>query len=153
MSIGHHVLRNGNLSSFYKCANHEFNPLECPKSNIIYYDELKRTIEQEIKHIIYSTTKDDKLMNDFIKRQEAKLNTVDDKKLRKSEARLQSLLKVASKLYDDYNNLEQSDIAKRLTRDPSDIAFSASDAQVFSNALDKRWYVNVLSYLFGILGV
>lgn len=47
MAIAHKV-RNNKKDTFYKCANHENNPHECPRSNIIQYRQIKIVIEKEI---------------------------------------------------------------------------------------------------------
>ena len=45
MAIAHKV-RNNKKDTFYKCANHENNPHECPRSNIIQYSQIKSVIEK-----------------------------------------------------------------------------------------------------------
>ena len=50
MAIAHKVRKN-KIDTFYKCSNHENNPQECPKSNIIQYSVIKQVIEKEIMTI------------------------------------------------------------------------------------------------------
>lgn len=46
MTIAHKV-RNNKKDTFYKCENHENNPHECPRSNIIQYSQIKSVIEKK----------------------------------------------------------------------------------------------------------
>lgn len=51
MAIAHKV-RKYKTDTFYKCANHETHPLECPNSNIIQYGFIKKIIHMDIMKII-----------------------------------------------------------------------------------------------------
>ncbi|MGM9969175.1 MAG: recombinase zinc beta ribbon domain-containing protein [Anaeroplasma sp.] len=88
MAIAHKVRKN-KIDTFYKCANHEKNPIECPNSNFIQYNFIKEIIHKEIMKIIDKVRQDDR----------SKSNSSE---IKRTEARLNQLVKIASKLYEDY---------------------------------------------------
>ena len=89
MAIAHKV-GNNKKDTFYKCANHENNPHECPRSNIIQYSQIKSIIEKEIFDLMNKLKHNEKAFETFIS------------KLKKTESRINTLIKIASKLYEDY---------------------------------------------------
>ena len=101
MAIAHKVRKN-KTDTFYKCSNHENNPQECPKSNIVQYSLIKKLIEAELMDIIKSLKNND----DIIKRLEKHIKQNNTKnnsgEIKKTESRLNQLVKIASKLYEDY---------------------------------------------------
>lgn len=101
MAIAHKVRKN-KIDTFYKCANHEKNPIECPNSNIIQYNVIKKIIHMDIMKLIDKVRQGDKFKNELvkvIKRDNSKSNLSE---IKKTEARLNQLVKIASKLYEDY---------------------------------------------------
>jgi hypothetical protein len=103
MAIAHKVRKN-KTDTFYKCAHHETHPLECPQSNIIQYSVIKKIIESEIMTITKSLKNNDniiKRLEKLIKQNNTKNNSSE---IKKTESRLNQLVKIASKLYEDYTS-------------------------------------------------
>ena len=101
MAIAHKVRKN-KTDTFYKCAHHETHPLECPNSNIIQYDTLRSIIKEDIMKILQSLKNNDNVIKELekiIKKNNTKNNSGE---IRKTESRLNQLVKIASKLYEDY---------------------------------------------------
>lgn len=103
MAIAHKVRKN-KRDSFYKCAHHETHPDECPQSNIIQYDILKYIVRDHLMSVINKARKGDVLRKEceaFIKNKYSKSNSTE---IKRTESRLKQLVKIASKLYEDYAN-------------------------------------------------
>ena len=52
MQIAYHKLKGDKLSAYYKCSHHFKNKDECIKSNIIYYDVLKKIVIERLKDLL-----------------------------------------------------------------------------------------------------
>ncbi len=102
MTIAYHPLKDGKRSAYYKCDHHFSHKDECVKSNIIYYDVIKKIVIERLKEFI------DIVINskEFETKIKARitLNESNDKELtlkRKIEDRLNILSKLIKKLYED----------------------------------------------------
>ena len=65
MAIAHKV-KNNKKYTFYKCENHENNPHECPRSNIIQYSQIKSIIEKEIFDLMNKLKHNEKAFETFV---------------------------------------------------------------------------------------
>ena len=101
MAIAHKV-RNNKKDTFYKCANHENNPHECPRSNIIQYHQIKTIIEKEIFGIIERLRHSEKAFETYVNRIKKDESKDKSSEIKKTESRINTLIKIASKLYEDY---------------------------------------------------
>lgn len=101
MAIAHKV-RNNKKDTFYKCANHENNPHECPRSNIIQYNQIKSVIEKEIFDLMYKLKHNEKAFETFVSKLKKRESKDKTSKIKKTESRINTLIKIASKLYEDY---------------------------------------------------
>lgn len=99
-----HKIRNGKMHSFYKCSNHENNPDECPRSNIVQYGLIKEVIEKELHAIIDCIKDDGKIFKALESRMKKDQGKSDDSEIRKTESRIDKLIKIASKLYEDHSS-------------------------------------------------
>ncbi len=97
MAIAHKV-RNNKKDTFYKCANHKNNPYECPRSNIIQYHQIKTIIEKEIFAIVERLRHSEKAFEIYVNR--VKKDKFSE--IKKTESRINTLIKIVSKLYEDY---------------------------------------------------
>ena len=101
MAIAHKV-RNNKKDTFYKCANHENNSHECPRSNIIQYHQIKTIIEKDNFLIIDRLRHSEKTFESYVNRIK-KYETKDkSSEIKKTESRINTLIKIASKLYENY---------------------------------------------------
>ena len=103
MAIAHKVRKN-KRDTFYKCSHHETHPDECPQSNIVQYDILKYIVRDHLMTVINKARKGDALRKEceaFIKNKYSKYNSTE---IKRTESRLKQLVKIASKLYEDYAN-------------------------------------------------
>lgn len=97
MAIAHKV-RNNKKDTFYKCANHENNPHECPRLNIIQYHQIKSNYWKEIFKIIDKLRNSEKAFETYVNR----IKKDKPSEIKKTESRINTLIKIASKLYEDY---------------------------------------------------
>jgi hypothetical protein len=109
MSIAHQNIKRGGKAvekrPIYRCKTHyDSNPEECPRNNYIYYDDLCEQISTSLKNVIYLLKNDDIALNATHKK------TAEQNNLKKAEAektkiekRLNTLLTVIRKLYEDYS--------------------------------------------------
>ena len=101
MAIAHKV-RNNKKDTFYKCANHENNPHECPRSNIIQYSQIKSVIEKEIFDLMNKLKHNEKAFETFVSKLKKEESKDKSSEIKKTESRINTLIKIASKLYEDY---------------------------------------------------
>lgn len=101
MAIAHKV-RNNKRDTFYKCVNHENNPYECTRSNIIQYSQIKSIIEKEIFDLINKPKHNEKAFETFISKLKKEESRDKSFEIKKTESRINTLYKIASKLYEDY---------------------------------------------------
>jgi len=101
MAIAHKVRKN-KRDSFYKCANHENNPIECPHSNIIQYEMVKAVVYKHLMGIIKRLKEGNRFRNELVKRFQQQYSKSNSGEIKKTEARLKQLIKIASKLYEDF---------------------------------------------------
>ena len=103
MAIAHKIRKN-KRDTFYKCSHHETHPDECPQSNIIQYDILKNIVSDHLMTVINKARKGNALRKEceeYIKNKYSKSNSTE---IKRTESRLKQLVKIASKLYEDYAN-------------------------------------------------
>ena len=101
MTIAHKV-RNNKKDTFYKCANHENNPHECPRTNIIQYSQIKSIIEKEIFELMNKLKHNEKAFETFVSKLKKEESKDKSSEIKKTESRINTLIKIASKLYEDY---------------------------------------------------
>lgn len=101
MSIVHKV-RNNKKDTFYKCANHENNPHECPRSNIIQYNQIKKIVEKEVFGLINKLKHNEKAFEAFVSKLKKEVSKDKSSEIKKTESRINILIKIASKLYENY---------------------------------------------------
>ena len=101
MAIAHKV-GNNKKDTFYKCANHENNPHECPRSNIIQYSQIKSIIEKEIFELMNKLKHNEKAFETFVSKLKKEESKDKSSEIKKTESRINTLIKIASKLYEDY---------------------------------------------------
>ena len=101
ISIAHKV-RNNKKDTFYKCENHENNPHECPRSNIIQYSQIKSVIEKEIFDLMNKLKHNEKAFETFVSKLKKRESKDKSSEIKKTESRINTLIKIASKLYEDY---------------------------------------------------
>jgi DNA invertase Pin-like site-specific DNA recombinase len=123
MSIAHQNIKRGGKTvekrPIYRCKTHYgSNPEECPRNNYIYYDDLCKQISTSLKNVIYLLKSDDIALSATHKK------TAEQNNLKKAEAektkiekRLNTLLTVIRKLYEDYSTetLDEQNYRQLLT--------------------------------------